>query len=190
MDKFTKCTNVNFTEVKNIEVPQEKKFKKMLIEKINVFADPNEALPCNTKIIATIRTEDENPIYSKLYPYPLGVSEFVNNETIDMLRDNIIRPSRSPYKNPVWVVDKKGVDERGNNKKRLVIDFRKLNSKTVDDIYPIPNIVAILSNLGKAKYFTTFDLKSGFHQIVLAEKDMKKIGVCLKKFCFFFRYFN
>ena len=75
---------------------------------------------------------------------PLGVSEFVNNEINDMLRNNIIRPSRSPYNNPVWVVDKKGIHEQGNIKKRLVIDFRKLNSKTIDDKYPIPNIVAII----------------------------------------------
>lgn len=174
--KFKKCASVNFTEIENIEVPLEidKNFKKMLEERISVFADPNEALPYNTNIIATIRTENEDPIYSKLYPYPLGVSDFVNSEVNSMLRDNIIRPSRSPYNNPVWVVDKKGTDEHGNRKKRLVIDFRKLNSKTVDDKYPIPNIVAILSNLGKAKYFTTLDLKSGFHQILLAEKDREK----------------
>jgi len=76
-----------------------------------VFAEPNEALPYNTNIIGTIRTENEDPIYSKLYPYPMGVSDFVNIEKQAMLRDGIIRPSRSPYNNPVWVVDKKGTDE-------------------------------------------------------------------------------
>ena len=75
----------------------------------------------------------------------------------------------------MWVVDKKGTDEQGNKKKRLVIDFRKPNTKMVDDKYPIPNIVAIRSNLGKAKFFTTLDLKSGFHQILLEEKDREKL---------------
>ena len=64
----------------------------MIKERIKVFADQNEALPYNTNIIATIRTENDDPIDSKLYPYPLGVSDFVNSETIEMLRDNIIRP--------------------------------------------------------------------------------------------------
>jgi len=32
----------------------------------------------------------------------------------------------------------------------------------------------ILGNLGKAKYFTTLDLKSGYHQITLAERDREK----------------
>jgi len=62
-------------------------------------------------------------------------------------------------------------------KKRVFIDFRKLNMKTDDDKYPIPNISVILSNLGKAQYFTTLDLKSGFHQIELAGKDRKKTSI-------------
>lgn len=52
-----------------------------------------------------------------------------------------------------------------------MIDFRKLNLKTIDDKYRIPNIVFILANLGKAQYL---DLKSGFHQILLAENDREK----------------
>lgn len=146
----------------------------MLKARTNVFADPNEDLPYYTNIVATIRNENEDHIYSKLYPYPMEVCNFVNTETYSLLKDGIIRPSRSPYNNPVWVVDKKGTYENGNQKKRLVIDFRKFNSKTNADKYPIPNIVAILSNLSKAKYFTTPDLKSGFHQILLAEKDREK----------------
>jgi len=49
-------------------------------------------------------------------------------------------------------------------KKRMVIDFWKLNKTTDDDKYSIPNI-SVLSNLGKAQYFTTLLLKSEFNQI-------------------------
>jgi hypothetical protein len=104
----------------------------------------------------------------------MGVGNFVNSEVCKLLDDGIIRPSRSPYNNPLWVVDKKGHDSDGNRNKRLVIDFRKLNDKTIDDKYPIPDISVILSNLGKAKFFTTLDLKSGFHQIQLAQRDREK----------------
>ena len=89
----------------------------------------------------------------------------------DLLENGIIRPSRSPYNNPTWVVDKKGCDEQGNKNKRMVIDFRKLNERTIADEYPLPNIPMILANLGKAKYFSTLDLKSGYHQIYLVEQD-------------------
>ena len=49
----------------------------------------------------------------------------------------------------------------------MVIDYRKLNEKTVGDAYPLPNITDILDQLGGAKYFSTLDLASGFHQILV-----------------------
>lgn len=37
-------------------------------------------------------------------------------------------------------------------------------NKNIDDTYPIPNIMAILTNMGKVRYYpTTLDLKYGFH---------------------------
>ena len=46
-------------------------------------------------------------------------------------------------------------------------DFRALNLKTRQDKFSLPNIIEILNQLGKAKYFSIFDLASGFHQIEL-----------------------
>ncbi|KAH8240383.1 hypothetical protein KR032_010027, partial [Drosophila birchii] len=146
----------------------------MLKSRKKAFADPNQALPYNTSVVATIRTENEEPIYAKLYPYPMGAADFVNKEIQNLLNNGIIQKSVSPYNNPIWIVDKKGTDEKGNKNMRLVIDFRKLNERTVSDKYPMPNISMILGNLGKATYFTTLDLKSGYHQIMLAERDREK----------------
>lgn len=55
-----------------------------------------------------------------------------------------------------------------------MIDYRKLNDKTIDDKYPIPLISEILDRLGKAQYFTTLDLFSGFNQVSVDEKDIEK----------------
>ncbi|KAH8280173.1 hypothetical protein KR054_007456 [Drosophila jambulina] len=109
-------------------------------------------------------------------------ADFVNNEIKELLQNGIIRPSRSPYNSPTWVVDKKGTDDNGSKKKRLVIDFRKLNERTIADRYPMPSISMILANFGKAKFFTTLDLKSGYHQIYLAEKDREKTSFSVNEF--------
>jgi len=85
----------------------------------------------------------------------------------------VIRPSRTPYNNPNWVVDKKGTDQNGVKKNRLVIDFRKLNRRTVDYRYSIPTISTILSNMDESHFCTTLNLKSGFYQIKLAKKTGK-----------------
>lgn len=45
---------------------------------------------------------------------------------------------------------------------------------TISDAYPIPAITSTLSSLGKAKYFTTLDLTSGFYQIHMKESDIPK----------------
>jgi len=164
---FHTCADVNFTNVDCSDAPPVIKdaFIKMLKSRKRAFADPNEALPYNTSVVATIRTVDEEPIYAKLYPYPMGAADFVNKEIQNLLDNGIIQKSVSPYNNPIWVVDKKGTDEMGNKNMRLVIDFRKLNERTVSDKYPMPNISMILGNLGKAKYFTTLVLKSGYHPL-------------------------
>jgi len=174
--EFQSCTDVNFTNVDGPDAPPlaRNAFVKMLCDRKKAFANPNEALPNNTSVVATIRTISEEPIYAKLYPYPMGAADFGNSEIHDLLKDGIIQKSKSPYNNPIWVVDKKGVDESGNRKMRLVLDLCKLNERTIPDRYPMPNISMIPGNLGKARYFTTLDLKSGYHQITLAERDREK----------------
>lgn len=172
--KYLNLDSINNLTFETIPKDIELKFYDIIHENAAVFANPDEALPYNTNITATIRTKDEEPIYSRYQSYPISVIDFVNKEVENLLNDGIIRPSRSPYNSPVWVVDKKGLDENGRPNKRLVFDFTKLNSKTICDKYPIPDPAVIMSNLGKAKYFSTLDLKSGFHQIRLIERDREK----------------
>ena len=56
----------------------------------------------------------------------------------------------------------------------MVIDYRKLNEKTIEDKYPIPNITDILDKLGKCHYLTTLDLASGYHQVEMDPRDIEK----------------
>lgn len=52
--------------------------------------------------------------------------------------------------------------------------LRKLNEETVNDAYPLLNIVEILNQLGSAKYFLIFDLAQSFHQIFMHPNDQAK----------------
>ena len=62
---------------------------------------------------------------------------------------------------PVVLVPKK------DGTTRFCIDYRKLNSITKKDVYPLPRIDDILDTLGGAKYFTSLDLASGYWQVSL-----------------------
>lgn len=138
-----------------------------------ILYDENDQLTFTHKIKHTIRTADNIPIHTKSYKYPKIFEQEVQTQVKKMLRDGIIKESISPYTSPVWVVPKKS-DASGKKKFRLVIDYRKLNEKTISDKYPIPDITDILDKLGRAKYFSTIDLVSGFHQIQLNDEDTEK----------------
>ena len=139
----------------------------------NLFTEPNHKLTYTSRVQGEIRTTTDTPVFSKTYPYPMALKSEIEKQVLELLNDGIIRPSKSPYNAPVWIVPKK-MDASGEKKYRMVIDYRKLNSITVPDRYPIPEINEVLSNLGENKYFSVIDLKSGFHQIPLKESDIEK----------------
>jgi len=115
---------------------------------------------------------DDLPIYTKPW-VGFNQRKEIKQKIDDLLARNIIRHSYSPWSSPVWLVPKKK-DAAGTQKWRLVVDFRKLNEKTIKDRYPMPVISAVLDKLGRAKYFTALDLASGYHQIEMRAKDIPK----------------
>ena len=80
----------------------------------------------------------------------------------------VIVKSNSEYASPLVVVKK------GTGEIRLCVDYRQLNNKTIKDAYPIPRIDDSLEALGGAKVFSSFDLKSAYHQIKIVKEDQFK----------------
>jgi len=134
---------------------------------------PEEPLRFTGVTIYKITTTDNRPIHNKQYRFPPVHKDEINNQVKELLDNNVIKASNSPYNSPVWIVPKKP-DSKGNKRWRIVIDYRALNKKTIGDAYPLPNITEILDELESAKYFSVFDLASGFHQISMHESDSHK----------------
>lgn len=105
-------------------------------------------------------------------PYKLAESQkhIVKELTDKMLKDNIIEQCDSEWSSPMLLIPKK-IDASGKQKWRVVIDYRLLNSQCVGNSYPLPLINDILESLGKAKYFSSLDLASGYFQCPLREED-------------------
>uniref|UniRef100_A0AAG5D8F6 RNA-directed DNA polymerase n=1 Tax=Anopheles atroparvus TaxID=41427 RepID=A0AAG5D8F6_ANOAO len=146
---------------------------KLILKNQTVLLKTNEKLTATNVVKHRVITTDEKPTFTKCYRYPHHLKQDVEEQIMELLDNGIIAHSTSPYSSPVWVVPKK-TDASGKRKIRVVIDYRKLNEKTIEDKYPIPQIEEILDNLGKSSYFTTLDLKSGFHQIEMDPKDRMK----------------
>lgn len=151
--------------------------KEQLLSVLNrhgeAFHKPDSNLTCSTVVECSINTVDDIPIHQKVYPYPAAYADEVNKQVKKLLDDGIIRPSRSAWTSPVWIVPKKS-DASGEKKFRMVIDYRKLNEKTISDRYPMPEINYVIDQLKGQKYFITLDLASGFHQIKMKDSDIEK----------------
>ena len=92
-----------------------------------------------------------------------------SKEEIDkLLEAGVIRESHSSWSAPIVVVPK------GYGGKRLCVDYRTLNAITRTYVRPMPRVEDIFSKLGKAKFFTTLDLRSGYHHIALDKDAIKK----------------
>ena len=173
-----KCTASNrriFEQLRLDHLNYEEKLNllKTIADYESIFYVDSEQLTFTNAIKHKITTKDDVPIHVKSYRYPFCHRAEVQRQISKMLDQGIIRPSCSPWTSPVWIVPKK-LDASGQKKWRLVIDYRKLNDKTIDDRYPIPNISDILDKLGRCMYFTTLDLASGFHQVEVDERDIEK----------------
>ncbi|CAN1154462.1 Transposon Ty3-I Gag-Pol polyprotein [Linum perenne] len=103
-------------------------------------------------------------------PYRMAPVELkeLKEQLEELLDKGFIRPSVSPWGAPVLFVKKK------DGSLRLCIDYRKLNKATVKNRYPLPRIDDLFDQLQGASIFSKIDLRSGYHQLRVAETAVPK----------------
>ena len=94
------------------------------------------------------------------------VREFINKQ----LRKGYIRLLKLPQTAPVFFIEKK------NGKKQMVQDYRYLNKWTIKNNYPLPLILDIVENIGTKKVFTKIDLRWGYNNVWIKERDEWKVA--------------
>ena len=134
----------------------------------DIFAQ-NPKRPEGNKIIEhKIVTDDSMPIYQKPRRVPAAWEPEINSQIFDMLDNDIIRPSESPWNSPIILVKKK------DNTTRFVCNFRKLNDVTKKDTYLLPHIRDVIDKMAGAVYWTTLDAASAYWSMPLKEEDKEK----------------
>ena len=111
---------------------------------------------------------DAKPFHKQ--PFRLSApKEAIMKKFIDeMLTAGVIRPSRSPFASPAFLVPK------GSNDWRPVIDFSTLNTVTVPERSPLPIIRDLIDKLTGSQIFTTLDIAWGYWHIPLAPESVEK----------------
>jgi len=105
-----------------------------------------------------IVTPDFRPKRLSAYRVPEKLKPEVDKQLQEMLGLGIIRPSQSPMARPLVCVLK------NDGGVRLAIDYRYLNSYTVSDEYPVPDISSLLQRVRNSQAMSVFDAKSGYWQ--------------------------
>lgn len=108
------------------------------------------------------------PVNQRPYRYSVQQKNEIDKIVATMLTEGIIQHSRSSFASPVVLVKKK------DGTWRLCVDYRSLNSTTIKDRFPIPLIEDLMDELGGATVFSKIDLRSGYHQVRMADLDIHK----------------
>jgi aspartate/tyrosine/aromatic aminotransferase len=87
----------------------------------------------------------------------------------------VIEPSTNAWSSPIVLVAK----EDGTI--RVCVAYRKFNSVTVNDAYPLPRIYECLVALSAAKWFGCIDLSSGFWQLRMTDSDKEKTAFSISQ---------
>ena len=142
--------------------------KAILKEHADVFSQDENDLGRTDIIMHHIDTADSRPVRQPLRRFPPAHVEAISDHVDNMLKQGIIEPSSSPWASNVVLVKKM------DDSVRCCIDYRQLNSVTRKDVYPLPRIDDCLEAMASAKLFSTFDLRSSYHQVEVAPQDRDK----------------
>ena len=119
-------------------------------------------------ITHVVNTDNHPPINQLPQRVPFAQCKEMSKLVNEMLHNNVIEDSSSPWSSPVVLVKKK------NGQLRFCVDYRCLNAITWKDVFPMPRIDDILDHLSNKQFFSTLDAKSGYWQVQMDESSKKK----------------
>jgi hypothetical protein len=147
------------TKTPQVQEPEDAELQGLLAEFADIFEEPTGLPPVRSNDHTIPLRAGSEPPRIRPYRVPHKQKEEIERQIQELLQHSVIRHSTSPYASPAILVKKK------DGTWRLCIDYRKLNSQTIKDKFPIPVIEDLLDELYGAAYFSKLDLRSGYHQI-------------------------
>ena len=148
-------------KLQHLEPQQREELKSLLLSYKEVFPDvPGRT----TAAVHDVDVGSATPIKQHAYRISPDKVKMSNQEIEYMLEHNIIQRSTSSWSSPCVLVPKP------SGSVRFCTDYRKLNSVTKTDVYPIPRIDDCIDRVGDAKYLTKIDLLKGYWCVPLTDR--------------------
>jgi hypothetical protein len=141
------------------------------LEEFKDVVNPSKVLPpVKADVEHHIQTTGP-PIASKFRRLDPDKLAAAKAEFLQLERDGIVQRSNSPWSSPLHMVRKP------DGSWRPCGDFRRLNTVTVPDAYPLPNMMDFAVKAAGCKIFSKIDLRKGYHQIPMHPADVQKTAI-------------
>ena len=160
---------------RNLNPVNRDKARTMLLKYAHVFSTSDEDVGRAGTVKHKIDTGTNVPIKQAPRRLPVHMQQEVDTHVAEMLRRGVIEPSNSPWSSPIVLVKKK------DGSTRFCVDYRRLNSITTKDAYPLPKIDESLSQLNGSRWFCTLDMNSGYWQVELDQNDKHKTAFATRQ---------
>ena len=155
-------------QINHLSAEQKLQLTNLITNYTDVFALNSQELGTTSLVKHVINTGNHPPVRQPLRRTPFALRNKVDAMVQEMLVQEVVQPSQSPWASPIVLVKKK------DGGLRFCVDYRQLNRVTKLDVFPLPRIDDTLDLLSGAKYFTTLDLASGYWQVCMDQASQEK----------------
>ena len=111
-------------------------------------------------------------MFSKPRPLSTMKLDSAKREFDYLLKLNIVQPLSSPWASPLNMV------KTSDGSWRPCGDYRRVNSVTIPDRYPVPNIQHFHNRLRGSTIFSKVDLVKAYHFVPVDKQDIPKTAIC------------
>lgn len=119
---------------------------------------------CTDMIQHDIDVGDSQPIRQRFYRVSPEKQKLLESEVKYLLENGLAERSSSSWASPCLLVTKP------DGTFRFCTDYRKLNSVTKSDSFPLPRIEDCIDSVGSAEFVTKIDLLQGYYQVPLTSR--------------------
>lgn len=165
----------------DVPVDIRERLRRMVLNHRDAFSIDEWDLWFTDIIQHEIDTGNETPVRQPLRRQPLTLLPVIDEQVELMLQQGLIEPSMSAWASNVVMVQKR------DGTPRFCVDYRAVNNKTRKDAYPLPLISESLDALAGAQWFSTFDLRAGYHQVAVHPRDRHKTAFLTRRGSFQFK---
>lgn len=158
---------------KELTLEQKKHLENILRKNHDVFAEDNFTFGTCPWLQFRIDTGDHSPIKKNARPVPLHYRQEVKDNIYKYLKMGTIKPSQSAWASPILCVLKK------TGEVRVCVDYRALKAITRVPAAPIPRTQKLLQHLAGKKWYHSFDVAHGYHNLQIHPDDQPKTAIIL-----------